>query len=73
MDMSLGKLQEIVKVREAWYAATGSQRVGHNLTTDWSESRLGAAKGNRKYFARAQVCRGEYNRNHIKLINTKSI
>ena len=31
VDMSLSKLQEMVKDREAW--CTGSQRVRHNLVT----------------------------------------
>ena len=31
VDMSLSKLQEIVKDREAWHAAVlGSQRIGHD-------------------------------------------
>ena len=34
MDMSLRKLQEMVKDREAWHAAIHmSQRVDHNLAT----------------------------------------
>ena len=35
MDMNLGKLQKMVRVRESWHAAVhGSQRVGHNLATE---------------------------------------
>ena len=35
MDKNLGKLQEIVKDREAWHATIhGGRRVGHNLVTE---------------------------------------
>ena len=37
MDMSLNKLQEIVKAREAWHASRqsmGSQTVRHDLATE---------------------------------------
>ena len=35
MDMSLSKLQEMVKDREAWFAVSmGSQRVRHNWVTE---------------------------------------
>ena len=35
MDISLSELWEVVEDREVWHAAaTGSQRVGHNLVTE---------------------------------------
>ena len=35
MDMSLSKVQETVKDREAWHTIDhGSQRVGHDLLTE---------------------------------------
>ena len=35
IDLSLSKLQETVKDREAWHAAVNVvQRVGHNLATE---------------------------------------
>ena len=33
-DMSLSKLQEMVKNREAWLQSMGLQRVGHDLATE---------------------------------------
>ena len=34
IDMSLSKLQEIVKDREAWCTAVPGRRVGHDLVTE---------------------------------------
>ena len=47
MDMNLGKLQEMVRDREAWHAAVhGSQRVGHDWVTEHQQqSRRRAGRG----------------------------
>ena len=36
MDMSLSKLQEIVKDREAWHAAAYGVRKSRTLLRDWT-------------------------------------
>ena len=45
IDMSLSKLSEVVKHREAWCAAVHeSQRVGHNLATEQHQGKLGRSE-----------------------------
>ena len=42
MDMNLGKLQEMVRDREAWPAAIpGSQGVEHDLATEQQHNIMG--------------------------------
>ena len=42
MDMNLGKLQEVVRDREAWRAAVrGGRRVGHDWTTEQQQQSVG--------------------------------
>ena len=49
MDMSLSKLREIVKGREAWSTAVhGSQRVRHDLVAEQPQQQ-GIQKGMVKY------------------------
>jgi len=47
MDMSLSKLQETVKDREAWHAASmGSQRVRHDCVTEQEIDTILTSHGN---------------------------
>ena len=48
MDLSLSKLQEIVKDKEAWLAAVlGSQGVGHDWVTEQQQTLTKGLQGPR--------------------------
>ena len=60
-DMSLSKLREIVKYREAWHASAsmGSQRVGHDLATKLPPSpprNAAVASKNKSIFSYVRNC-----------------
>ena len=40
MDMSLSKLQEIVKDREGWYTAVPGVAKSHTPLTNWTTTKL---------------------------------
>ena len=48
MNMSLSKLREILKDREAQQQSKGMQRVGHNLETEQQQNLNGMPKKKRK-------------------------
>ena len=40
MDMSFSKFQEIVKVKEAWYAAVHRMAKSGTLLSDWTQQQI---------------------------------
>ena len=58
MDMSLSKLQERVKDREAWYAATHGVKKSRTQLSDWTmNNKVSVSEGLRKWHQLTNITR----------------